>query len=177
MDDINGAVLETARLRLRRLRPDDFGNLCLILQDAEAMYAYEHAFSDREVREWLDKQLGNYERYGFGLWAVELRGSGEFIGQCGLTMQGTPRGERLEVGYLFCRAHWHRGYATEAAAACMDYAFGALGADEVCSIIRENNLASRAVAERNGLVPEGRFTKHYYGVDMPHIVYVKRKKF
>ena len=59
MDDINGAVLETARLRLRRLRPDDFGNLCLILQDAEAMYAYEHAFSDREVREGLDRQLGN----------------------------------------------------------------------------------------------------------------------
>ena len=91
MDDITGAVLETARLRLRRLRPDDFGNLCLILQDAEAMYAYEHAFPDREVREWLDRQLGNYERYGFGLWAVELRGSGEFIGQCGLTMQGNPR--------------------------------------------------------------------------------------
>lgn len=81
------------------------------------------------------------------------------------------------MGYLFCRAHWHRGYATEAAAACMDYAFGALGADEVCSIIRENNLASRAVAERNGLAPEWRFTKHYYGVEMPHIVYVKRKKF
>ena len=101
MDDINGAVLETERLRLRRLRPYDFGNLCLILQDAEAMYAYEHAFPDGEVREWLDRQLGNYERYGFGLWAVELRGSGEFIGQCGLTMQGTPRGERLEVGYLF----------------------------------------------------------------------------
>ena len=59
----------------------------------------------------------------------------------------------------------------------MDYAFGALGADEVCSIIRENNLASRAVAERNGLAPEWRFTKHYYGVEMPHIVYVKRKKF
>ena len=51
MDDINGAVLETERLRLRRLRPDDFGNLCLILQDAEAMYAYEHAFSDAEVRQ------------------------------------------------------------------------------------------------------------------------------
>ena len=159
MDDINGAVLETARLRLRRLRPDDFGNLCLILQDAEAMYAYEHAFSDAEVRQWLDKQLANYARYGFGLWAVELKGSGEFAGQCGLTMQGTPEGERLEVGYLFRRSHWHRGYATEAAAACMDYAFGVLGAEEVC------------------LAPEWRFTKHYYGVEMPHIVYVKRKKF
>ena len=175
MDDINGAVLETARLRLRRLRPDDFGNLCLILQDAEAMYAYEHAFSDAEVRQWLDKQPANYARYGFGLWAVELRESGEFVGQCGLTMQETPEGERLEVGYLFRRDRWRRGYATEAAAACTEYAFSTLGAEEVCSIIRDNNLPSRAVAERNGFTPEGGFTKHYYGVDMPHIVYVKRR--
>ncbi len=174
---MNTAVLETPRLVLRRLETGDFDNLCLILQDAEAMYAYEHAFSDAEVRQWLDKQLANYARYGFGLWAVELKGSGEFAGQCGLTMQGTPEGERLEVGYLFRRSHWHRGYATEAAAACMDYAFGVLGAEEVCSIIRENNLPSRAVAERNGLEPAGRFIKHYYGVEMPHIVYVKRRKF
>ena len=114
---MNTAVLETPRLILRRLETGDFDNLCLILQDVEAMYAYEHAFSDAEVRQWLYKQLANYARYGFGLWAVELKGSGEFAGQCGLTMQSTPEGERLEVGYLFRRSHWHRGTATEAAAA------------------------------------------------------------
>ena len=168
-------IIETPRLGLRRLTEADLDHLCLILQDAQAMYAYEHAFSDEEVREWLDKQLSRYEKYGFGLWAVELRESGEFVGQCGLTMQETPEGERLEVGYLFRRDRWRRGYATEAAAACTEYAFSTLGAEEVCSIIRDNNLPSRAVAERNGFTPEGGFTKHYYGVDMPHIVYVKRR--
>ena len=111
-------IIETPRLGLRRLTEADLDDLCLILQDAQAMYAYEHAFSDEEVREWLDKQLARYEKYGFGLWAVELRESGEFVGQCGLTMQETPEGERLEVGYLFRRDRWRRGYATEAAAAC-----------------------------------------------------------
>ena len=168
-------ILETERLYLRKLTPADRAALCETLQDKEAMYAYEHAFSDEEVREWLDKQLSRYEKYGFGLWAVELRENGEFVGQCGLTVQETPEGERLEVGYLFRRDRWRRGYATEAAAACTEYAFSTLGAEEVCSIIRDNNLPSRAVAERNGFTPESGFTKHYYGVDMPHIVYVKRR--
>ena len=111
-------IIETPRLGLRRLTEADLDDLCLILQDAQAMYAYEHAFSGEEVREWLDKQLSRYEKYGFGLWAVELRENGEFVGQCGLTVQETPEGERLEVGYLFRRDRWRRGYATEAAAAC-----------------------------------------------------------
>ena len=144
-------IIETPRLGLRRLTEADLDHLCLILQDAQAMYAYEHAFSDGEVREWLHKQLSRYEKYGFGLWAVELRESGEFVGQCGLTVQETPEGERLEVGYLFRRDRWRRGYATEAAAACTEYAFSTLGAEEVCSIIRDNNRPSRAVGRAQRL--------------------------
>ena len=94
------------------------------------------------------------------------------IGQCGLTMQPWGEEEVLEIGYLFQRAHWHRGYAIEAASACKRYAFEALKADEVCSIIRDTNIASQRVAERNGMVPTGIWTKRYRGVDMPHIRYV-----
>lgn len=77
----------------------------------------------------------------------------------------------LEVGYLFERAHWHRGYATEAARACRDYAFERLDAQEVFSIIRDTNLASQRVALRNGMTQRGVFVKHYYGVAMPHLVF------
>lgn len=78
-------VLETERLILREMDQDDFADLCLILQDGEAMYAYEGALSDVEAQEWLDRQQERYARDGFGLWAVVLKQTGEMIGQCGLT--------------------------------------------------------------------------------------------
>lgn len=165
-------VLETERLYLREMNQSDFDALCRIMQDPDTMYAYEGAFSDAEVQEWLDRQIMRYQKWGFGLWAVILKETDEMIGQCGLTMQPWKDREVLEIGYLFERRHWHRGYATEAAAACKRYAFDVLKADEVCSIIRESNRASQNVALRNGMVRTDSWTKHYRGVDMPHGRYV-----
>ena len=163
-------VLETERLVLREMVPGDFDALCRTLRDAEAMRAYEGAFSDAEVRAWLDRQLARYRDDGIGLWAVELKEIGKFIGQCGLTWQDFDGGRVMEVGYLFERAFWHNGYATEAARACRDHAFDVLGADEVFSIVRDTNEASLAVAHRNGMRQCGALVKHYRGVRMPHLV-------
>lgn len=165
-------IIETDRLLLRKLTPDDLPTLRRLLQDDQAMVAYEGAFSDAGVQDWLDRQLARYQRWRFGLWAVLLRESGQVIGQCGLTMQPWKGQEVLEIGYLLERAHWHHGYATEAARACKDYAFATLGATEVCSIIRDTNLASQRVALRNGMTPADTWTKRYRGVDMPHIRFV-----
>ncbi len=165
-------IIETDRLLLRELTPDDLPALRRLLQDDQAMVAYEGAFSDAEVQDWLDRQLARYQRWRFGLWAVLLRESGQVIGQCGLTMQPWKGQEVLEIGYLLERAHWHHGYATEAARACKDYAFATLDATEVCSIIRDTNLASQRVALRNGMTPADTWTKRYRGVDMPHIRFV-----
>lgn len=164
-------VLETERLALRRLARADYEDLCLMLRDPEVMYAYEHGFEAEEAMEWLKRQLKRYEVYGFGLWAAILKETGQLIGQCGLTMQDGGGKEVVEVGYLFRKEFWHRGYAIESAKACRDYAFRTLGACEVYSIIRENNAPSRAVAERNGMKISGRLVKHYYGMDMPHLLY------
>lgn len=90
-------------------------------------------------------------------------------------MQPWRGGEVPEIGYLFERKHWHNGYATEAARACRDYAFDVLGASEVCSIIRDTNVASQAVALRNGMKRTDSAIKHYRGVDMPHYRYVVKK--
>ena len=165
-------ILETERLSLRELTQDDYPALCRILQDERVMYAYEGAFSDAEVQEWLDRQLARYKKWGFGLWAAVLKETGEVIGQCGLTMQLWKEREVLEIGYLFRRDCWHRGYATEAARACKAYAFEKLEAEEVCSIIRDINDASKRVAIRNGMMKTDVWTKHYRGVDMPHFRYV-----
>ena len=161
-------ILETERLLLREMTQDDLPALQGILQDEETMYAYNGAFDEAETQAWLDRQLSRYAQYGFGLWAVVLKESGGMIGQCGLTMQPWRGDEVLEVGYLFNRAFWHHGYATEAARGCMEYAFDRLGAREVCSIIRETNLPSRRVAERNGMTVRDSWVKHYRGIDMPH---------
>lgn len=168
-------ILETERLYLREMTQDDFPSLCNILQDEETMYAYEGAFTDSEAQEWLDRQRARYQKWGFGLWAVILKDNGKMIGQCGLTMQPWKEEEVLEVGYLFERSHWHKGYATEAATACKQYAFDVLQAKDVCSIIRDTNTASQHVAVRNGMTIEDTWTKHYRGVDMPHYRYVVRR--
>ncbi|MGN0507506.1 MAG: GNAT family N-acetyltransferase [Lachnospiraceae bacterium] len=165
-------ILETERLYLREMNQSDFKSLCKILQDEETMYAYEGAFSNAEVQEWLDRQMDRYRKWNFGLWAVILKETDEMIGQCGLTMQPWKEEEVLEIGYLFERQYWHNGYATEAAIACKKYAFERLGVNEVCSIIRDSNTASQNVAIRNGMTRTDTWTKHYRGIDMPHYRYV-----
>ena len=164
-------ILETERLILREMTREDYPALAAILQDAETMHAYEHAFSDEETRAWLERQLRRYQEDGFGLWAVVLRETGRMIGQCGITLQALDGNMAPEIGYHFNRQFWHRGYAIEAAAACKRHAFTTLGFDEVHSIIRDTNLASINVAIRNGMFARRWFVKNYRGVDMTHIVF------
>ena len=165
-------ILETRRLSLREMTWADGPALCGILQDPQVMYAYEHAFSDEEVRQWLNRQLERYARYGFGLWAVVEKETGALIGQCGLTMQDWNGREVPEIGYHLRRDKWRQGFAIEAAAACREYGFYTLNFPELFSIIRDNNFPSQHVALRNGMAVRGSFVKHYRGVEMPHCRYV-----
>lgn len=169
-------ILETERLILREMTQDDFSPLCEILRDKDVMYAWEHAFSEKEVQEWLDNQLNRYKEYGVGYWAAVLKDSGEMIGQCGLLSQIYQGKRILEIGYLLKKSFWHKGYASEAAAACKNYAFDKLNADEVYSIIRDNNIPSQNVAKRNGMTYKDTIVKHYYNIDMPHLVFSVKKQ-
>jgi RimJ/RimL family protein N-acetyltransferase len=72
-------AIETKRLYLMELKEADMPDLRTILQDEQTMYAYEGAFSEDETREWLDKQLSNYERHKYGLWAASLKKNGKRI--------------------------------------------------------------------------------------------------
>ena len=91
-------ILETERLLLRGLEQGDFKDVCKLLQDDEVMYAYEGAFNDQEVQNWLDRQFGRYRHDGFGLWGVVEKGSNELIGQCGITYQEFDGKRVPEIG-------------------------------------------------------------------------------
>ena len=164
--------IETERLLIREMQQSDFDALCRILCDEEVMRAaYESAFSPDEAQNWLNRHLKRYEDYGFGLWAVVLKETNEMIGQCGLTLQQWKEKELLEIGYLFQKAYWHRGYAAEAAIACREYAFTVLDADSVCSMIRDTHIASQNVAVRNGMKIIDKAAKNFRNTEMNFFLY------
>jgi RimJ/RimL family protein N-acetyltransferase len=170
----NELVLETARLRLRRLREDDVDAVFAIIGDDVAMQYYPRTFNRRDADEWVERNLRRYLEHGYGLFAVTLKDNDEVIGDCGIVKQHVEGEPALEVGYHFRRDQWGHGYATEAARACIGLAFRAFGADKVISLIRPENVPSRRVAERNGMKLE-REVMHY---GLPHLVYaIKREEF
>ena len=165
-------IAETERLILREMTENDFDALCRIMCDPQTMEAaYVTPFTPEDVHAWLGRHLKRYATLGFGLWAVVLKSDGPMIGQCGLTMQEWNGREILEVGYLFDKAFWHNGFATEAVRACTDYAFTKLNADAVYSVIRESHTASRAVALRNGMKVIDRGRKTFRNVDMDFLLF------
>ena len=92
-------VLETERLILREYRLDDFEALFEILSDAETMQHYPKPYDEEMTKHWIEWNIQNYKEYGFGIWAVELKETGTFIGDCGMTIQNID-GELLpEIGY------------------------------------------------------------------------------
>ncbi|NOU68827.1 GNAT family N-acetyltransferase [Paenibacillus sp. LMG 31461] len=171
-------MIETKRLIIREMVQSDYDALCGILCDEEVMRAaYESAFNLEEAQNWLNRHLKRYEKYGFGLWAVVLKETNEMIGQCGLTMQDWREKEILEIGYLFQKVYWHKGYATEAAIACKEYAFLVLNASSVYSIIRDTNIAPQKVAVRNGMNIIDKDIKNFRNIDMEFFLYsVERTK-
>ena len=102
---------------------------------------------------------------------VILKESGNLIGQAGLMKSIINGNEAVELGYILDNAYWHNGYGTEAARACLEYAFEELGLKTVCCSIRPENVASIRVAERLGMTLCGSHTVIYNEKEMPHLIY------
>lgn len=147
-------ILETQRLFLRELTIEDEDFLYGILSDPIAMGYYPKTQDREETRVWIARAIEQYRDRGYGLWAVCLRATGDPVGQCGLIHQVVNGDNELEVAYLMARRYWGRGYATEAAIGCRNYAFETLRRDRLISLIHPDNCASRRVAEKNGMTLE-----------------------
>ncbi|MBE5787075.1 MAG: GNAT family N-acetyltransferase [Clostridiales bacterium] len=155
-------LFDTKRLILRRITQEDYESWRQILSDPETMRYYPAPFDQAGVQRWIDWTMDHYARYGFGLWAVILKKTGEFIGDCGITMQNIHGQMLPEIGYHIHKNHWRKGYASEAARACRDYAFDTLHFSAVYSYMTSENVPSYGVAMKIGmqLVEEYRDEAH-----------------
>jgi RimJ/RimL family protein N-acetyltransferase len=146
----------TPRLRFREMTHDDLDDLAALLGDPEIMTYYPAPKTRDEALGWINWNITNYATYGHGLWIIETH-DGEFVGDCGLTVQ-RPEGEpEIEVGYHVRTRFQRQGLATEAATACREVARAA-GVRHLIAIIHPANLGSQGVARRIGLREERRVT-------------------
>ena len=165
-------VMETERLLIRRITRKDMDALLAIMGKPEVMYAWEHGFTKKDVRKWINRQLTRYRKDEFGYFAVILKENGTLIGQAGLMNSTLNGNETVELGYILDNTYWHNGYGTEAARACLEYAFGELELKTVCCSIRPENVASIRVVERLGMTLCDNHTIIYNEKEMPHQIYV-----
>ena len=157
------SVIETERLYLRPLTFLDAKDLSLVLSDKESMKHYPHAFSMEEVQNWIKRNIERYQKDGFGLWAVIRKSDHQFLGDCGITLQNID-GEILpEIGFHIIKTYCNKGYASEAAAACKEYAIEQLGFTSIYSYSEIGNKASQRVSAKIGLKKIKTFKKD--GID------------
>lgn len=159
--------IETDRLIFREINDDDFDNLKNILSNPIIMKYYPKPYDDEGVLKWIKWSKACYEKRGFGLWALELKDIGEFIGDCGITLQNINGKEVFEIGYHLHSDYWHKGLATEAAKACKKWFFENTDYDEVYSYMNADNIGSYSVAIRNGM----KLYEEYINEGVPHKVY------
>ncbi len=149
-------ILATERLTLRPFREADLDAYAAMCTDAEVMRflnATGAILSRADAWRQMSMYLGHWELRGYGTWAVEERGSGDFVGRVGLHFpEGWPD---RELGWTIARKVWGRGYASEAARGAIAHAFGVLGWSHLVSLIHPDNHRSARVAERLGYYGHG----------------------
>lgn len=148
--------LETERLLLRPLLPDDLDALAALYADAENMrWLGPGARTRAQTAESLDRMWNLYRRQGFGMMAAVEKLTGALIGRCGYLVQTVGGREELELAWLIARERQNRGFATEAALALREHAHRALRRSRLVSLIVPDNLASAKVAQKIGMQVEG----------------------
>lgn len=144
-------MLETARLRLRRLDLDDAPFILKLVNEPSWLrYIGDRGVRDLEgARGYIrNGPLTMYARHGFGLWLVERKDDGLPLGQCGLLQRDGL--DHPDIGFAFQPAHWGQGYAQEAAGATLAYGHGALSMPEIQAITSLDNEASIRLLQRLG---------------------------
>lgn len=152
-------MLTTARLRLRQWTDADREPLARLNADPEVMRHFPAPLTHAESDAMLDRLRAHIDANGWGWWAVETRDARDFVGLVGLVRvkDVMPFAPAVEIGWRLAKAHWGRGYATEAAGEAMRFGFETLGLREIVSFTAKSNAASQAVMWRLGMSRSGDF--------------------
>ena len=142
--------IETERLIIREMTEHDFDALYCVLADSDIMRHYPYTFDEARVRGWIKRNIERYHVFGFGLWAVCLKETGEMIGDCGLTMQLINGQIKPEIGYHVRADQQRKGYAKEAAIAVRDWTFQNTPFQVVYSYRKHTNEPSARTAMAYG---------------------------
>lgn len=165
-------ILETERLKMRKITLDDFNGIYNLLSDIEIMYAWEHSFSEKETRNWIMENIRRYIQDGFSYYIVLRKEDNQIIGLAGIILEEVETDKYVGLGYIFDKKHWNKGYAFESVEGLVKYAFEELTLNEITAQIRPNNLTSIKLAEKLGMKPIKEFNKLYKGKQMKHILYI-----
>lgn len=168
--------IQTSRLLMRRWQDSDLAPFAALNGDAETMRFFPATLDRAASDAFVAVIEARFEQQGYGLWALELTPTGEFIGYTGLNPMpdGVPGAGGMEVGWRVHRHFWHHGYATEAARAAVAVAFDGAELPELWSMTAVLNEPSQAVMRRIGMVEVARFdhprvpTGHPI---QPHVMY------
>ncbi|WP_400194331.1 GNAT family N-acetyltransferase [Hymenobacter sp. B81] len=153
-------LLETTRLVLRRLTPDDLDAVHRLDSDPKVMRYIVAPLSYEGARQYLQEILDNYEQFpGLGRWAVVEKTTGTFVGIH--LLKPLEASGHVEVGYRFFPGFWGRGYATEMTRALLRYGFQELGLRQIVAITKPENFASQHVLEKCGFKYQR--LAHFYG--------------
>jgi ribosomal-protein-alanine N-acetyltransferase len=152
-------ALEAERLILRRWRDTDRSAFAAMNADPRVMEFFPECLTRELSDAMIDRIERHFDAHGFGLFAAELRATGELTGFIGLAIPGfeaffTPC---VEIGWRLGAAYWNQGLATEGARAVLEFAFGTVGLQEVVSFTTRGNLPSRRVMEKLGMRYAGEF--------------------
>jgi ribosomal-protein-alanine N-acetyltransferase len=160
--------IETPRLRIRPFEPGDSGPMLDVYGDPDVMrYIPGGPLPDvQAVEAIMDGQLRAQAERGYAYYAVELAADGAVVGDAGFGLF-EPTGD-VELGYTFARCAWGSGYATEAAAACLEAGLAALDVPRIIAVADVENVASHRVAERIGMRRDGEIDAH----GRPHAIFV-----
>ena len=144
-------ILKTKRLKLREYNFNDFNELYKILSDKETMKYYPKPYDEKCTKRWIDWSIENYQKHGFGWWAIELLENNQFIGDCGITIQNIDGDLLPEIGYHINKLYWNNGYAKEASLCCINWFFNNTKYDSLYSYTTIDNIASYKTALSIGM--------------------------
>jgi len=146
--------IRTERLLMRRWRDADRAPFAALNADPEVMRYLPATLGRAESDQLVDRIDERFDQQGFGLWALEVLESGEFVGFTGLNPmpEGVPGAGGQEVGWRLDRHAWHKGYAAEAARAALDVGLSSLGLAVIWSMTAVLNTPSQAVMRRLAMV-------------------------